>query len=164
MDGVCVHCGECTTVGALHGVCSVAAGAAGVGVAGAIAVGSLTAWVAGADVDAGGATIPNVVCIWFDSIWMMFSNVGMSTYVLSTTNDSDQVGAMISFADDGGRKPQVPGVTEDRYCLASKEWRFLVTASLFVVLCTLNGMLVEVVTFSIGMWVSVPDPLWHSGT
>ena len=29
--------------------------------------------------------------------------------------------------------------------------------SLIVVLCTLGGMLVEVVTFSIGMWVSVPD-------
>ena len=39
-------------------VCSVAAGAAGVGVVGVRAVGSLTSWVAGADVDAAGATPP----------------------------------------------------------------------------------------------------------
>ena len=36
-------------------------------------------------------------------------------------------------------------------------------ASLVVVLCILGGMLVEVVMFSIDMWVSVPDLLWHSG-
>ena len=93
----------------------------------------------------------------------MFSNVVTSTSVLSTTNDLDQVGAMISFVDDGGREPQVPGVIEDRYSLASKEWRFPVAASLVVVLYTLCGTLVEVVTFSIGMWVGVPDPLRHSG-
>ena len=58
MDGICVHCGEHTAGRALHGVCSVAAGAAGVGVVGATAVGSLTAWVAGADVDEAGATLP----------------------------------------------------------------------------------------------------------
>ena len=39
-------------------ICSVAADAAGIGVVGATAVGSLTAWVAGADVDAAGATSP----------------------------------------------------------------------------------------------------------
>ena len=39
-------------------VCGVAAGAASVGVAGATAVGSFTAWVAGADVDAAVATSP----------------------------------------------------------------------------------------------------------
>ena len=94
---------------------------------------------------------------------MTFSNVVTSTSVLSTTSDLDQEGVMISFVDDGGREPQVPGVIQDRYGLASKEWRFLVAASLVMVLCTLSGMLVEVVTFSIGMWVSVPDPLWHSG-
>ena len=33
----------------------------------------------------------------------MFSNVVMSTSVLSTTKDLDQVGAIASFADDGGR-------------------------------------------------------------
>ena len=32
MDDICVCCGEGTVGGALHGVCSVAAGAAGVGV------------------------------------------------------------------------------------------------------------------------------------
>ena len=58
VDGICVHCGKCTTGGDLHGACSVAAGAATVGVVGATAVGSLTAWVAGADVDATGATLP----------------------------------------------------------------------------------------------------------
>ena len=41
MDGICVHCG-----------------AAGVGVVGATTVGSLTAWMAGVDVDAAGATSP----------------------------------------------------------------------------------------------------------
>ena len=46
---------------------------------------------------------------------MTFSNVIMSTSVLSTTNDLDQVGAIIGFADDGGREPQVPHVTEDKY-------------------------------------------------
>ena len=58
MDSICVHCGECTAGGALHGVCRVAASAAGVGVVGATAVGSLPVWVAGADVDAAGATLP----------------------------------------------------------------------------------------------------------
>ena len=38
MDGTCVHCGKCTAGGALHGVYSVAAGAAGVGFVGATAV------------------------------------------------------------------------------------------------------------------------------
>ena len=46
---------------------------------------------------------------------MMFSNVVMSMSVLSTTNDMDQVGAIFGFADDGGRKPHVPGIIEDRY-------------------------------------------------
>ena len=32
----------------------------------------------------------------------------------STTINLDQVWAMISFADDGGREPQVPGVIEGR--------------------------------------------------
>ena len=36
-------------------------------------------------------------------------------------------------------------------------------ASLVIVLHILGGMLVEVVMFNIGMWVSVPDLLWHSG-
>ena len=71
---------------------------------------------------------------------MIFLNVIMSTSVLSTTNDLYQVGATGSFADDVGREPQVPGVIEDRYGLASKEWRFLVAASLVMVLCTLSGM------------------------
>ena len=95
---------------------------------------------------------------------MTFSNVVRSTYVLSTTNDLDQVGAIIGFADDGGREPQVPGITEDRYGLVSKEWRFVVAASVVMVPCTLNSTLVEMVMFSMGMWVSVPDLLWHSGT
>ena len=43
---------------------------------------------------------------------MMFSNVVTSTSGLSTTNDLDQVGAIIGFADDGGRKPQIPGIIE----------------------------------------------------
>ena len=58
MDGICVCCGKHTTGGVLHRVCILAAGAAGVGVASATAVGSLTTWVAGADVDAAGATLP----------------------------------------------------------------------------------------------------------
>ena len=84
---------------------------------------------------------------------MMLSNVVMGTSVLSTTNDVDQVGAITGFVDDGGREPQVPGVIEDRYRLASKESRFLVSASLAVILCILNSMLIEVVKFSISMWV-----------
>ena len=82
--------------------------------------------------------------------------------VLSTTNDLDQVGAMISFANDGGREPQVPGVTGDRYNLACNEWRFLAAALLVMVLCALSSTLDEVVTLSISMGVIVPDPLWHS--
>ena len=58
VDGICVGCGEHTAGIAVHGVCSIAAGSAGVGVAGATAVGSLATWVAGADVDAPGATSP----------------------------------------------------------------------------------------------------------
>ena len=42
----------------MHGVNSVAAGAAGVGAVGATDVGNLTARVAGADVDAAGVTLP----------------------------------------------------------------------------------------------------------
>ena len=58
VDGICVCCGNHTAGRALCGICSVAAGAAGVGVAGATAVGSLTTWVAGADVDAAATTLP----------------------------------------------------------------------------------------------------------
>ena len=60
---------------------------------------------------------------------MTFLNVVMSMTVLSTTNDLDQVGGIIGFADDSGREPQVPGIIEDRYSLAGKEWRFLALAS-----------------------------------
>ena len=58
VDAIFICCGECTASGALHGVCSVAAGVAGVGVVGAAAVGGLTAWVAGADVHVGVAASP----------------------------------------------------------------------------------------------------------
>ena len=58
VDGICIHCGKHTAGIALHGVCSVATGAAGVGVAGATAVGGFTAWVAGANVVAAGDTSP----------------------------------------------------------------------------------------------------------
>ena len=84
-------------------------------------------------------------------------------YVLSTTNDLDQLSAIIGFADDGGREPEVHGIIEDRYSLASEEWRFLLAASLVMVLCTLGSTLVEVVTFSISIRLSVPDPLLHGG-
>ena len=55
MDAICLHCCECTAGGALHGVCSVAAGAGGVGVVVTTAVCSLTTWVVGTDVDAAAA-------------------------------------------------------------------------------------------------------------
>ena len=42
----------------MHGVCSVDAGVAGVGVAGATTVDSLTTWMAGAGIDAAGAILP----------------------------------------------------------------------------------------------------------
>ena len=58
VDGICVCHSERTAGRALHGICSVAAGDTGVGVFGATAVGSLTTWVAVADVDAAGATSP----------------------------------------------------------------------------------------------------------
>ena len=58
MDGVCFCCHEHTAGIALHGVCSVAGGAAGIGVVGATTFGGLTAWVVGADVDAAGGTLP----------------------------------------------------------------------------------------------------------
>ena len=60
-------------------------------------------------------------------------------------------------------RPQVLGIIEDRYGLASAGLGFLVVASLLMVLCTLGDMLVKTVMFSIGMSVSVPDLLWHSG-
>ena len=94
---------------------------------------------------------------------MIFPNVVMRMSVLSTTNDIKQVIAIIGLVGDGGREPQIPGVIEDTYGLASKEWRFLAAALLVVVLCALGGMLVEVVMFSISMSVSVPDLLWDSG-
>ena len=91
VDGICVCCGEVTAGGALHGVCGLGAGAAGVGGVGVTAVGSLAAWVEGADVDTAGVTLPVLDVSGFDSIWMMFLNVVMSMFVLSTTNDLDQV-------------------------------------------------------------------------
>ena len=87
----------------------------------------------------------------------------MSISLLSITNDLDQVGAIIGFMGEDVREPQVPGIIEDRYSLPGEEWRFLVATLLVMVLCTLGSMLVEMVTFSIGMWVSVPDLLWYSG-
>ena len=47
VDGICVYCGKHTVGRTSHGVCSVAAGAAGVGVVGATSIGSLTPRVAG---------------------------------------------------------------------------------------------------------------------
>ena len=47
VDAICVHCGEYTAGRALHGVCSVAADAAGLGIVGTTA-----------DADAAGATSP----------------------------------------------------------------------------------------------------------
>ena len=58
VDGICVGHGEHTASRALHGVCNLAADAAGVGVLGATAVGSLNAWVTGAVVDAAGVKLP----------------------------------------------------------------------------------------------------------
>ena len=83
--------------------------------------------------------------------------------VPSTTNDLDQIGAIIGFVEHDGRKPQDPGIIKDGYSLASKEWRFLAAALLVMVLCTLGSTLVETVAFSIGMRVSMPDLLWNSG-
>ena len=57
VDGICVCCVEHTAGRALNGVCSVAAGTAGVGIMGATAVGGLTTWVTGADAAAAGATL-----------------------------------------------------------------------------------------------------------
>ena len=93
---------------------------------------------------------------------MMLLNVVISMSVLSTTNDLDQVAAIISFVDDGGWEPLVPGVIEDRYSLAGKEWRFLVATLLVMVLCILGSTLVGIVMFSISMWVSVTNLLWHT--
>ena len=57
VDGICVQCGKHTAGYSLHRVCGVAAGVAGVGVAGATA-GILTALVAGPGPDVAGATSP----------------------------------------------------------------------------------------------------------
>ena len=161
VDGICVHCHLHTVGRALHGICSIVAGAAGVGVVGATVVGIFTTWVAGADVDAASATLPMLCLVWQHPDDL--SNVVMSTSILSTTNDLDLVWAIIGFVDDSGREPQVPGIIEDRYSLTSKEWRFLVAALLVMILCTLGGTLIEVVMFSIGMQTSVSHSLWHSG-
>ena len=59
---------------------------------------------------------------------MMFLNVVTGASVLSTTNNLDQVWAIIGLADNVGREPQVPGIIEDRYSLTGKEWRFLAAA------------------------------------
>ena len=60
----------------------------------ATALGSPTAWVAGADVDATGATSPMLDVSGLTASGMTFSNVFMSMSVLSTTSDLDQVGAI----------------------------------------------------------------------
>ena len=48
------------------------------------------------------------VHVRLDSIWMMFMNVVLYSSVLSSTNDFEDVGAMISCIYYSGREPQCP--------------------------------------------------------
>ena len=124
VDGICIYCGECTADIALHGVCSVAAGAAGVGDVGATAVGSITAWVEGADVDAAGATSPMldvsglIASKWHSQMWSQ-----AHLYCPPPMTWTRYRQPIFGFMDDGGREPQDPGVIQDRYSLASKEMK-----------------------------------------
>ena len=71
---------------------------------------------------------------------MTFTNVVSCSSVLCSTNDFDDVGAMISCTYYSGREPQCPVIVDYRNRLSCIEWGFPVATDTVMVSCTLGGM------------------------
>ena len=104
--------------------------------------------------------ISNGRSVRFDSIWMMFMDVIMSTSVLSS-NDLNQVWAMLGLTNDCGWQPEGLGIIEYVDSLPCIKWGLLL-AVMIMTCSTLGGTVIEVISVSCSLRVLVPDPLWHS--
>ena len=99
----------------------------------------------------------------FDSIWVTFTNVIVSMSVLPSSNDLNQVWAMLGLMNDCGWEPEGLGIIEYGDSLPCIEWGLLL-AVMIMVCSTLGGTVIEVISISCSLGVLVPDPLWHSGS
>ena len=72
-----------------------------------------------------GSYICGDMFVKLDSIWVMLMNVVMSTSILSTADDLDDVQSMVCCMDDGGREQQASGIIENGYGMSGKQWGFL---------------------------------------
>ena len=80
------------------------------------------------------------VHVRLDNIWMTFTNVVLCSSVLGSTNDFDNVRAMISCMYYSGRGPQCPVIVDYRNRLSCIEWGFLAATCMIMVSCTLGYM------------------------
>ena len=80
------------------------------------------------------------VHVRLDSIWVMFMNVVSCLSILSSTNDFDDVGAMIGCTYYSGREPQCPVIVNYRNRLSCIEWGFPAATCMVMVICTLGCM------------------------
>ena len=78
------------------------------------------------------------VCVRLDSIWVMFTNVISCSSLLSSTNNFDDVWAMISCTYYSGREPQCPVIVDYRNRLSCIEWGFPAATCMVMVSCTLG--------------------------
>ena len=79
------------------------------------------------------------VCVRLDSIWVTFRNVVSCSSVLSSDNDFDDVGAMISCMYYSGRESHCPVIVDYRNRLSCIEWGFPVATDMLIS-CPLGGM------------------------
>ena len=77
------------------------------------------------------------VHVRLDSIWVTFTNVVSCSPVLSSTNDFDDVWAMIGCTYYSGREPQCPVIVNYRNRLSCIEWGFPAATCMVMVSCTL---------------------------
>ena len=78
------------------------------------------------------------VHVRLDSIWVMFTNVVSCSPILSSTNDFDNVWAMIGCTYNSGREPQCPVIVDYRNRLSCIEWGFPAATCTVMVSCTLG--------------------------
>ena len=78
------------------------------------------------------------VLVRLDSIWVTFTNVVLCSSVLSSTNDFDNVWAMIGCTYYSGREPQCPVIVDYRNRLSCIEWGFPAATCTVMVSCTLG--------------------------
>ena len=78
------------------------------------------------------------VCVRLDSIWVTFMNVVSCLSILCSTNDLDNVGAMISCTHYSDKEPQCPVIVDYRNRLSCIEWDFPVATCTVTVSCTLD--------------------------